>query len=132
MEKKIDNEYLNERLAEIVNQDNFFDMVLELKEFEKEYKTSDFYKTTKLNLMDLIRDARMFYLTNTKCIVNKINEVFNNVNSEKLLEILDETGAILEENNQATLQQIQEFKELGGDKIVENEKIIQLLSKQND
>ncbi len=131
MEKKIDNEYLNNRLAEIVNQDNFFDVILQLKEFEKEYKTSDFYKTTKLNLMDLIKDARIFYLTNVQYIVKKINEVFENVNSEKLLEILDETGNILEANNQATLEQIKEFKDAGGEEIIEKEKIIQLLGKKN-
>lgn len=130
MEKKIDNEYLNDRLAEIVNQDNFFDVILQLKEFEKEYKTSDFYKTTKLNLMDLIKDARIFYLTNVKYIVKKINEVFENVNSEKLLEILDETGDILEANNQATLEQIKEFKDAGGEEIIEKEKIVQLLGKK--
>ncbi len=131
MEKKIDNEYLNSRLAEIVNQDNFFDVILQLKEFEKEYKTSDFYKTTKLNLMDLIKDARIFYLTNVQYIVKKINEVFENVNSEKLLEILDETGDILEANNQAILEQIKEFKDAGGEEIIEKEKIIQLLGKKN-
>lgn len=131
MEKKIDNEYLNNRLAEIVNQDNFFDVILQLKEFEKEYKTSDFYKTTKLNLMDLIKDARIFYLTNVQYIVKKINEVFENINSEKLLEILDETGDILEANNQATLEQIKEFKDAGGEDIIEKEKIVQLLGRKN-
>lgn len=130
MEKKIDNEYLNNRMAEIVSQNNFFDVILQLKEFEKEYKTSDFYKTTKLNLMDLIKDARLFYLTNVQYLVQKINEVFENINSEKLLQILDETGDILEANNQATLEQIKEFKEAGGEELIEKEKIVQLLGKK--
>lgn len=130
MEKKIDNEYLNNRMAEIVSQNNFFDVILQLKEFEKEYKTSDFYKTTKINLMDLIKDARLFYLTNVQYLVQKINEVFENINSEKLLQILDETGDILEANNQATLEQIKEFKEAGGEELIEKEKIVQLLGKK--
>ena len=121
MEKKIDNEYLNNRMAEIVSQNNFFDVILQLKEFEKEYKTSDFYKTTKLNLMDLIKDARIFYLTNTKIIKDKINNIINNLDGEKIADILDKGGSILQANNEATLAQLEEFKELGGADIIKNQ-----------
>lgn len=130
MEKKIDNEYLNDKLAEIMSQSNFFDVILQLKEFEKEYKTSDFYKSTRINLMDLVKDARIFYFTNTKYIIEKVNALIEGISSEKLLSILDETGDILEANNQATLEQFKEFKELGGNELIEKEKIAQLLGKK--
>lgn len=119
------NEYLNKRLFEILDgSDNFFDVLLELKEFEKEYKQSTFYKTTKINLMDLIKDARVFYLTSTKIISNKINNIINSLDGEKIAAILDQGGSILQANNEATLAQLQEFKELGGADIIKNQMIL--------
>ncbi len=119
------NEYLNKRLHEILEgSNNFFDVLLELKNFEKEYKQSDFYKITKINLMDLVRDARIFYLTNTQVISDKINAIVNNLDGEKIADILDKGGSILQANNEATLAQLQEFKELGGADIIRNQMIL--------
>lgn len=119
------NEYLNKRLYEILEgSKNFFDVLLELKNFEKEYKQSDFYKITKINLMDLVRDARIFYLTNTQVISDKINNIVNNLDGEKIADILDKGGSILQANNEATLAQLQEFKELGGADIIHNQMIL--------
>ena len=127
------NEYLNKRLFEILDgSDNFFDVLLELKEFEKEYKQSTFYKTTKINLMDLVKDARIFYLTNIKTISNKINNIINSLDGEKLAEILDQGGSILQANNEATLAQLQEFKELGGADIIKNQMILNERDKNKD
>ena len=121
----INNEYLNTKLREILDgSDNFFDIVLALKEFEKEYKQSDFYRITKINLMDLIKDARVFYLTSVKVLSDKINKVVNNLDGEKIAAILDQGGSILEANNQATLAQLEEFKELGGADIIKNQMIL--------
>ena len=119
------NEYLNKRLYEILEgSNNFFDVLLELKNFEKEYKQSDFYKITKINLMDLVKDARIFYLTNTQVISDKINNIVNNLDGEKIADILDKGGSILQANNEATLAQLQEFKELGGADIIHNQMIL--------
>ena len=119
------NEYLNKRLFEILEgSDNFFDVLLELKEFEKEYKQSAFYKTTKINLMDLIKEARVFYLTSTKIISNKINNIINSLDGEKIAAMLDQGGSILQANNEATLAQLQEFRELGGADIIKNQMIL--------
>lgn len=121
---EFNNEYLNKRLSEIVEKDNFFEVILELKEFEKEYKQSNFYKTTKINLMDLVKDARIFYLTNTKNITDKLNKIINSLDGEKIAAILDEGASILQANNEETLAQLQEFKELGGADIIKNQTIL--------
>ena len=121
---EFNNEYLNKKLSEIVEKDNFFDVILELKEFEKEYKQSNFYKTTKINLMDLVKDARIFYLTNTKNLTDKLNKIINSLDGEKIAAMLDEGASILEANNEATLAQLQEFKELGGADIIKNQTIL--------
>jgi len=121
---EFNNEYLNKKLSEIVEKDNFFDVILELKEFEKEYKQSNFYKTTKINLMDLVKDARIFYLTNTKHLTDKLNKIINSLDGEKIAAMLDEGASILEANNEATLAQLQEFKELGGADIIKNQTIL--------
>lgn len=119
---ELTNEYLNTRLHEILTQSsNFFDVVLELKEFEKEYKQSDFFKQTKISLFDLINEAKVFYLTNTSILIDKLNKIIDGLDVDKLLAVLQEGGSILEKNNDATLEQLKEFKELGGVDIVKNQ-----------
>lgn len=119
---ELTNEYLNTRLHEILTQNsNFFDVVLQLKEFEKEYKQSDFFKTTKMPLFNLINEAKIFYLTNTTILIDKLNKIIDGLDVDKLLAVLQEGGSILEKNNDATLEQLKEFKELGGVDIVKNQ-----------
>ena len=119
---ELTNEYLNTKLHEILTQSsNFFDVVLELKEFEKEYKQSDFFKTTKMPLMEIAREAKIFYLTNTAILIDKLNKIIDGLDVDKLLAVLQEGGSILEKNNDATLEQLKEFKELGGVDIVKNQ-----------
>lgn len=130
---ELTNEYLNNKLREILEEtDNFFDVLLKLKDFEKEYKQSDFYKITKINLMDLVKDARVFYLTNVKAISDKINDIINNLDAEKLADILDKGGSILEANNEATLAQLEEFKELYGADIIKNQMFLNERDKNKD
>lgn len=117
---EFNNEYLNKRLSEIILKNNFFDMILELKEFEKEYKQSDFYKKTKLNLIDLLKDARIFYITNTDVLINRFNAIIEGLTSEKLVAILEQANTTLETNNNITLEQLKEFKDLGGMDIIDN------------
>ena len=119
---ELTNEYLNTRLHEILTQSsNFFDVVLKLKEFEKEYKQSDFFKQTKIPLMEIVREAKIFYLTNTSILIDKLNKIIEGLDVDKLLAVLQEGGSILESNNNATLEQLKEFKELGGVDIVKNQ-----------
>lgn len=119
---ELTNEYLNTRLHEILTQNsNFFDVVLQLKEFEKEYKQSDFFKTTKMPLFNLINEAKIFYLTNTTILIDKLNKIIDGLDVDKLLAVLQEGGSILEKNNDATLEQLKEFKELGGTDIIKNQ-----------
>lgn len=119
---ELTNEYLNTRLHEILTQNsNFFDVVLQLKEFEKEYKQSDFFKTTKMSLFNLINEAKIFYLTNTTILIDKLNKIIDGLDVDKLLAVLQEGGSILEKNNDATLEQLKEFKEFGGVDIVKNQ-----------
>ena len=130
---KIDNEYLNEKMKEILlNNNNFFDVILKLKEFEKEYKQSDFYKTTKINLIDLVKDARIFYLTNVKTITDKINSIINNLDAEKLADILEQGSLLLQDNNEATLAQLQELKDLGGADIIKNQMFLRERDKKEE
>ena len=130
--EKFDNEYLNTKLQEIVTKNtNFFDMMQQLIEFEKDYKNSDFYKRTKLSLNEILQPARMFYFTNTKVWSDKLNVVLNSIDSEQIVALLDKAGDILEENNNATLEQIKEFKELGGAEIIAKQQILDSMNNNN-
>lgn len=55
----MNNQELELKVKELLAIDNFFDMIIAVKDFEKEYKNSDFFKATKISLMDIIKNAKM-------------------------------------------------------------------------
>jgi hypothetical protein len=54
----MNNQELELRIKEILKNRNFFDMIESAINFEKEYKTSDFFRKTKISLMEVIKEAK--------------------------------------------------------------------------
>lgn len=86
------NQELEIKVKELINIENYFDMVVELKNFEKEYKNSDFYKITRQPLMDMIKNARIHYTLQLDDLFNKIQEKVNTFDLSKLNELVDKFG----------------------------------------
>ena len=55
----MNNQELELRVKEILENKNFFDMVEATLAFEKEYKGTEFYKKTKIPLVEVIKAAKM-------------------------------------------------------------------------
>ena len=57
----MNNQELELRIKEILSLENFFDMIEAAVDFEKEYKQSGFYKKTKMPLLEVIKNSKMWY-----------------------------------------------------------------------
>ena len=107
----MDNVELEQKIKEILNITNFFDMLLAAKEFEKDYKTSDFYKITKIPLMEVLKEVKSFYTFSVDTIVEKIQTVVNNLDLTKLNSLFDEMGNLFQKENQETMKILGELKD---------------------
>ena len=109
------NVELEQKVTEILNITNFFDMLLAAKEFEKDYKTSDFYKITKIPLMEVLKEVKSFYTFSVDAIVEKIQTAVNNLDLTKLNNLFDEMGNLFQKENQETadmLNSLKDFKDI--------------------
>ena len=107
----MDNVELEQKVKEILNITNFFDMLLAAKEFEKDYKTSDFYKITKIPLMEVFKEAKSFYTFSIDTIVEKIQTAINNLDLTKLNSLFDEMGNLFQKENAETIKILDELKD---------------------
>ena len=107
----MDNVELEQKIKEILNITNFFDMLLAAKEFEKDYKTSDFYKITKIPLMEVLKEVKNFYTFSVDAIVEKIQTVVNNLDLTKLNSLFDEMGNLFQKENTETMKILDELKD---------------------
>lgn len=108
----MNNQELEFKLKKILETENFFDMVEAAIAFEKEYKTTAFFKKTKLPLNNVIKNSKIWYTLQFKDVGAKLQELVNSLNLEKIQDLLDELGSLYGQENEETLQLIQEFKEI--------------------
>lgn len=108
----MNNQELELKVKELLDIENFFDMIIAVKDFEKEYKGSDFFKATKMPLVDVIKNAKMWYLTNLSSIGDKIQGIINNLDFNRVNELLDQFGNIFAQENSETFENLQLFKDL--------------------
>jgi hypothetical protein len=108
----MDNKQLELEIKEILATTNFFDMVEKALAFEKTYKASSFYKATKMPLMEVIKQSKMWYLFDLDSTVKKIQNHINELDLSKLLEIINEAGEMFATQNQEIFDMIQEVKDI--------------------
>lgn len=112
-------------LLEKANSDSFLGSIIVLKEKEKEYKKSEFYRISKIPLLVLYQNYAM-YAQNKQGMASKIDDIINNIDGEivvnKIEDILEQLGgsekvvklldSILENFNvDSILKQGEEFKD---------------------
>lgn len=107
----MNNQELELKIKEIIEMPNMFDMIIAAKDFEKDYKTSDFYKVTKISLMEVIKDAKMYYLFSYNGILEKIQSLINDLDFNKVNSLLEQMGSVFEQENNDTMAMINELKD---------------------
>lgn len=95
----MNNQELELRVKEILSLENFFDMVEAAVDFEKEYKQSGFYKKTKMPLLEVIKNSKMWYLINFDELLKTIQEKINQLDLSKFMEVIDQAGNMFASEN---------------------------------
>lgn len=108
----MDNVELETKVLEIIKEDNYFEMIIKAAAFEKEYKTSDFYKKTKKPLEEVIKESKIYYALQLKDLTYYLQEVINNLSLEKVNQILDQMGNMFGQENEEILKDLEVFKNL--------------------
>ena len=108
----MNNQELELRVKEILENKNFFDMIEATLAFEKEYKGTEFYKKTKMPLMEVIKNAKMWYLSQMENIGDKIQNLISGLDFSNINDILNQLGDVYTKENEETLNIFKEFKEI--------------------
>ena len=107
----MNNQELELKIKEIVNMPNMFDMIIAAQNFEKEYKQSDFYKTTKMPLKEIIKTSKLYYTIYCNNILEKIQSLINDLDFNKFNDLLDQIGSTFEQENNDTMTILNELKD---------------------
>lgn len=87
------NQEIIEKIDTLMSEnENFCDLLLALKDFNKEYKKSDFYKKTRISLNRLVRQYRAYSFTNLDEIFDRVQEKINNLDLSNVQNIVDTLG----------------------------------------
>lgn len=108
----MNNQELELRIKEILDIDNFFDMIVVAKEFEKTYKNSDFYKATHLPLLEALKESKLWYTLNFEALVTKLQTVIDALDISHIHALIDQFGETLSEENAEFIETAQIFKNL--------------------
>ena len=106
------NAELELKIKEILSIENFFDMIEKAVEFEKEYKGTSFYKKTKMPLMKVIKNSKVWYTLRFDSLQEKIQELINGLSFENINSILDQFSQVYAQENTETLSIINNLKDI--------------------
>lgn len=108
----MNNIELETKIKEIIKIENYFDMVVAANRFDREYKTSDFYKQTKKSLYDVIKESKIHYALQLQDLSTKIQTIIDNLDLNKINEILDQIGQTFGQENGDIRELINNFKDI--------------------
>lgn len=111
----MNNQQLEKKIKEILNIENFFDMIEVVVAFKNEYKQTDFYKATKMPLMDVIKNAKLWYTLQFNDIANKIQNMINSLDLTKISEVIEQLGEMYGQENAEIMEIANSFKEIIGE-----------------
>lgn len=103
---------LNDKLKDICLMPNYIEALLAIKRLEPEYKKTDFYKETKISIADLIKNAKIWYITDLTQLGSTIQKLIDGLSLEKIQDIINQVGQTFEEENEEITEAAQTYKEL--------------------
>lgn len=107
----MNNEELFTKMKGILEQNNPFDIMMMLRGFDKEYKTSEFYKTTKMSLKEVVEYYRILKPFNILSLKQDIQELLDGLNLDNVNEVMDKMAATFAQENLEIQQNIGLVKE---------------------
>ena len=107
----MNNQELELKIKEIINILNMLDMIIPAQNLEKAHRKSDFYKITKMPLNEVIKNAKVYYTLSYQGILEKIQSLINDLDFNKINDLLDQLGSTFEQENNETMAMINELKD---------------------
>lgn len=107
----MNNQELELKIKELFKEENFFDFIEKAVEFEKEYKTTNFYKKTKMSLIDMIKYGKVFYSLNLSSLFERVQKYINELNTDNVMNVINQLGDIFTKENEDIQNQLNELKE---------------------
>ena len=108
----MNNQELELKVKEILENKNFFDMIEATIAFEKEYKGTEFYKKTKMPLIEVIKESKIWYVLQFKDIGSKIQNLINDLDLSNINSVLEQLGDVYSQENEETFNILKEFKDI--------------------
>lgn len=108
----MDNIELENKVKELIKIDNYFDFILAVKDFDKDYKTSDFYKKTKKPLAEVMKESRVYYALQLEDLANRLQDIIDNLSLENINDLLDKIGNIFAQENTEIRESLEVMKDL--------------------
>ena len=111
----MDNQELEQRIHEILANENLFDLIIATKNFEPEYKKSDFYKQTKMGLDEVLKQAKIHYALQAEPMKEALQKLINGLDFSHVESLMDQIAKVYGEENAQTAQmlgELQDFKEI--------------------
>lgn len=108
----MNNIELEKKIKELLGIENYFDLVLAIKDFEKEYKTTDFFKVTKRPLEAVVKEAKIHYALQLNDLADKLQKVLDNLSLESVNELLDKMSGVFGKENQEITESLEVLKNL--------------------
>jgi hypothetical protein len=108
----MNNVELEKKILEIISEDNYFEMVSKAIAFDKEYKTSDFYKLTKKPLMEVIKETKIYYALQLRDMTRYIQAMINGLSMEKITALLDEATDMFNKESADVTSAVEALKDL--------------------
>lgn len=108
----MNNVELEEKVLEIIKEDNYFEMIIKAMAFEKEYKSSDFFKATKKPLMEVIKESKIYYALQLNDMGRQLQKMINNLDLSNINNVLDQMGSVFTTENQEIQTSLEDFKNL--------------------
>lgn len=108
----MNNQELELKVKEILAIENFFDMMEAAIAFEKEYKGTNFFKKTKMPLVEVIKNSKTWYMFQLKGIGEKIQELINKLDFTNVNDIINNLGSTYAQENSEMMDIIKEFQKI--------------------
>ena len=110
------NAELSLKFEAILLHNNLFDQLQALNEFEKDYRKSDFYKTTKMSLKEVYSYYAYHKIMNMKLSLDApqlfadLQDLINNLDYTKVMDMLNKINETFEEENKAVKEDIESIQ----------------------
>lgn len=108
----MDNIELEQKVLEIIKEDNYFELIIKALAFEKEYKTSDFYKATKKSLMEVIRESKIHYALQLRDMTRQLQKMLDSLDLSNVNQVLEQMSSVFANENEEIQTSLEDFKNL--------------------